>query len=498
MPWPWTMRSAALAREKRVVDRRLDLGERLVDALADEDDLRRRDDAGGRRRAESRGRRRREDAAGREPGPHGLPGPGTRDEPPPPSSACPSTSTSASPRAASSARSRPVVADGRDADLHRRRRRARPARRGSRPRRRAPSAASRADCVTVMSAPRETARPASQVLAHALELAPRLLAQRLERPVDLLLRLLLQPRPLGGERRRAPSRARRDAPRPRCAAASPRPPPRGRARVSVSRRVERRVRRLPARAEPLLRGREDARRQAGPLGHGERARAPDGARPHAERRAGPPSRRTPSRPRGRRARSCAHSFTAERCVVATVSPPRARSSSRTAIASAAPSSGSVPLPSSSRRTRLLGVASARTRAVRVIAAANDERSPRRSCASPATTRTLVEDGERRARARPGSRSPTARGARRGRRSSSRRSCRPRSGRRGGGARDPSGSSRSSGTASACALLASRRRPPRGAPRGAGRGADGAPPGGRARSETSGKTPATRDENSARA
>ena len=38
------------------------------------------------------------------------------------------------------------------------------------------------------------------------------------------------------------------------------------------------------------------------------------------------------------------------------------------------------------------MASARTRAVRVIAAANDERSPRRSCASPATTSTLSKTG----------------------------------------------------------------------------------------------------------
>ena len=56
----------------------------------------------------------------------------------------------------------------------------------------------------------------------------------------------------------------------------------GAARLGLEAR-ERRVGRLPFRAEALFRGRKDARRQARLLRHGERARAPAGARPHAER-----------------------------------------------------------------------------------------------------------------------------------------------------------------------------------------------------------------------
>ena len=138
-----------------------------------------------------------------------------------------------------------------------------------------------------------------QVLAHALELLPRLLPQRRERLVDLLLRLLLHLRPFGGERgalllevEEAGGGLLRGRLRLVRLLA-------GAARFGLEAR-ERRVRRLPFRAEALLRGRR-GRARAGPPSPRRRARASARSRPPARGTwAGPPSRRTPSRPKGRR------------------------------------------------------------------------------------------------------------------------------------------------------------------------------------------------------
>ena len=185
-------------------------------------------------------------------------------------------------------------------------------------------------------------------------------------------------------------------------------------------------------------------------------------------------------------------LSAEKCVVTSARPPRARYSSRNAIASALPSSGSVEPPISSIKARKPGPVSPQDRRERF------HRRGERRAAGHDLLRVAdlgadrPKDGHARRAGRRGAEGPTAPSAKRGPRSSARRSCRPRSARRRRAGAFPPGRSKSSGT------TISRVRAGRGSgdsPRpgsAAGRGPGRAAGGGRPRassfrpSESSGK------------
>ena len=81
------------------------------------------------------------------------------------------------------------------------------------------------------------------------------------------------------------------------------------------------------------------------------------------------------------------------CVVATVRQPVSSRRSMIAWASAEPSSGSVPAPSSSRSTRLFGPADARMPMMFVMWLLNVDSDCSMLCSSPMSACTRVEDGQ---------------------------------------------------------------------------------------------------------
>ena len=83
-----------------------------------------------------------------------------------------------------------------------------------------------------------------------------------------------------------------------------------------------------------------------------------------------------------------------RWVVITPRLPVSSSPSRSATARAAPSSGSVPEPSSSRRTRLSGPAASQASLRRSSRPLNVERSASRSCSSPTVATRRARNGTR--------------------------------------------------------------------------------------------------------